>query len=214
MCASLCYTETLTDLPSPLPHSTFGILICTPYCFPPSVTPAEFCGTLFAGIGAPDYVLNLTRTSNPGDYLTFFGTAAAILGDFQSLSANFFEQGVPLSSYCQQEALKLLCRYVFPTCDPAFREPTYQAICRKACFTLEDFLCRDFYIVLNLAIQAGLIDTSVIDPPLCGPLNDTEAGNVPDCISTLDGGRWQPPTGPHRVLLSICLLYTCSYTCM
>ena len=124
------------------------------------------------------------------DYLTFFGTAAAILGDFQSLSALVLEQGVPLYSYCQQEALKLLCRYVFPTCDPAFREPTSQAICRKACFTLEDFLCKDFYIVLKLVIQANLIDTSVIDPPLCGPLDDTEAGNVPDCISTLDGGGW------------------------
>ena len=179
---------------SPLPpRSTFGDLQCTPYCFP-GVDAAEFCGALFAEIGSPPYVLNLTRTTNSADYITFFATAAGILDDFQTLSALVLDRGVPLSSYCQQEALKLLCRYVFPTCDPAFREPTYQPICRRACLTLENFLCSDFFVVLKGAIQSSLLNTSIIDPPLCGPLEDVEAGGVPDCISASDGGECHQPT--------------------
>lgn len=177
------------QLSSPLPpRSTFGDLQCTPYCFPDNDT-AGFCGALFAGIGSPPYVLNLTRSNNSQDYLKFFTTAAGILSNFQTLSALVLDRGVPLSSYCQLEALKLLCRYVFPTCDPAFREPTYQPICRRACLTLENFLCSDFFVVLKGAIQSNLIDTSIIDPPLCEPLEDVEAGGVPDCISASDGGE-------------------------
>ena len=181
-----------------LPCSTFGDLQCTPYCFPAVVNPAEFCGALFARIGSPPYVLNLTRTNNSLDYITFFATAAGILSDFQTLSARVLDQGVPLSSYCQQEALKLLCRYVFPTCDPAFREPTYQPICRRACLTLENFLCSDFFVVLKAAIQSGIINTAIIDPPLCDPLEDVEAGDVPDCISSSDGGECHQPTMQAR----------------
>ena len=143
---------------------------------------------MFAAIGqnpTPKWVLNFTRSGNPGDYLSFFGVAGQVIGGIGGGSSS----SVPISDVCIEQALVLLCRYVFPTCDPAFVNPTYQPICRRACFTLQDFLCREFFKQLGLAIQAGLLEGSIIDPPVCGPLMDNEAGNAPDCISTLDGGK-------------------------
>jgi len=37
--------------------------------------------------------------------------------------------------HCFRAAIPLLCRYSFPTCDPAYRTPTYQPICRRDCDT-------------------------------------------------------------------------------
>lgn len=52
--------------------------------------------------------------------------------------------------------------------------------------------------MLKQAIQSNLIDVSIIDPPLCDPLEDVEAGNTPDCISASDGGEWLQPVGQAR----------------
>ena len=207
MCTYLLYTCAFTDAHVLSSSSTYGDLDCINYCFPTQYLPAEarpgaqYCGRVFAEIGTdpiPTWVLNNTRSNNTGNYLQFFGTAQGIFANFNNLGLT----GLAVTGFCQEAALELLCRYVFPTCDPAFRMPTYDPICRRACYTLEDFLCKDFFIGLKIAIQNQILDVSTIDPPLCSPLSDTEAGNAPLCISTLDGGE----------LYTDC--HVCMYVCM
>ena len=190
----LLYTCVFTVMHVLSSSSTYGDLECINYCFPTQFLPveaqpgAQYCGRVFAEIGTdpiPTWVLNNTRNSDTGEYLKFFITAQVIFRDFNGLGLT----GLAVTGFCQQAALKLLCRYIFPTCDPAFTSPTYNPICRRACYTLEDFLCKDFFIGLKLAITNQILDVSTIDPPLCSPLKNTEAGNAPMCLSTLDGGE-------------------------
>ena len=175
-------------------YRTYGDLECVNYCFPTNLIPevavsgAEYCGRVFRDIGVnpiATWVLNNTRSNDTADYLTFFVTAESIINNFNTLGFT----DLTIASFCVDAALTLLCRYVYPTCDPAFRVPTYDPICRRGCYTLEDFLCKDFFIGLRIAIAGNLLDVSTIDPPLCDPLEDTEGGGAPMCINTLDGGE-------------------------
>lgn len=86
--------------------------------------------------------------------------------------------------HCFLAAIPLLCRYSFPTCDPSYREPTYQPICPRDCEVVRDFLCRDAWqAMLDLL---SLLEFDYLDTPDCDPLENTEGGTAPMCISTLN----------------------------
>lgn len=91
------------------------------------------------------------------------------------------------SDACLQQAIPLLCRYSFPTCDPAYNIPVYQRICRRGCEIIRDLICpepwQQMLRVLSVLDLGGAVDT-----PDCGPLEYANAGMPPMCISTLDGG--------------------------
>ena len=89
---------------------------------------------------------------------------------------------------CIAKAIPLLCRYSFPTCDPAFKIATYQPICRRDCEVMRDFICRDPWAALIRLIL--ILDLSAIDQPDCEPLRAPNAGEAPTCISTLEVGEW------------------------
>lgn len=88
--------------------------------------------------------------------------------------------------HCFLAAIPLLCRYSFPTCDPAYREPTYQPICRRDCAIVRDFLCRDAWTAMLMLLS--LLEFDYLDPPNCDPLENTEGGDTPMCIGTLNKG--------------------------
>lgn len=90
------------------------------------------------------------------------------------------------SEECIHNAIPLLCRYSFPTCDPAYSIPVYQPVCRRDCEIVRDFLCKEPWQQMVQLIN--ILNLSVIDQPNCGPLKYANAGAAPMCISTLDGG--------------------------
>ena len=90
------------------------------------------------------------------------------------------------SSECLRKAIPLLCRYSFPTCDPAFGIPVYQPICRRGCEIVRDYVCKEPWQQMVQLIN--ILNLSVIDQPDCGPLRYVNGGDAPMCIDTLDGG--------------------------
>ena len=85
---------------------------------------------------------------------------------------------------CISLAFPLLCRYAFPTCDPAFREPTYQPICRRDCQSAQFFVCREPWLQMEALIE--VLDLGGIDQPNCDPLKNPNGGDAPMCISTVN----------------------------
>ena len=92
------------------------------------------------------------------------------------------------SLQCLAHAHPLLCRYAFPTCDPAFSIPVYQPLCRWDCQIIRDFICSDEWKTM-LRFE-NTIHLGVIDRFDCDKLSSPNAGQAPMCISTQDGG-WQ-----------------------
>lgn len=90
------------------------------------------------------------------------------------------------SDECIHNAIPLLCRYSFPTCDPAYNIPVYQPVCQRDCEIVRDFLCKEPW--QRMVQLINILNLSVIDQPNCGPLKYVNAGAAPMCISTLDGG--------------------------
>lgn len=122
----------------------------------------------------PDVLTNLSRSSNQ---TIASGTIATILGALVQFQA---------PKYCTEAVIPLLCRYTFPTCDPAYRMPTYQPICRRDCEVVRDFLCREPWAAMLRLL--ALLDFQYLDQPDCDPLRNTEAGDSPMCINTLNKG--------------------------
>ena len=91
------------------------------------------------------------------------------------------------SQQCLSRAAPLLCRYAFPTCDPAFGIPVYQPLCKWDCEIVRDIFCPNEWQKL---LKAGdLADLGVIDRFNCTKLSQPNAGSAPMCISTQDGGE-------------------------
>lgn len=108
--------------------------------------------------------------------------AARDIGDiFQAF------QHLKPSKQCLSRAAPLLCRYAFPTCDPAFGIPVYQPLCKWDCEIVRDIFCPTEWQVMLKA--EALIDLGVIDRFNCTKLSQPNAGNAPMCISTQDGGE-------------------------
>ena len=150
-------------LPPPNTNRTYGNLTCGKY------VSGGFCQDIL-GI-FPEVLTNLSRSDQIGGSNSIDMIISVLAG---------------ASPYCQVAAIPLLCRYTFPTCDPAFDIPVYQPICRRDCEIVRDFICPEpWQIMLQLL---SLLDFGVIDQPDCGPLRYASAGNAPMCISTLDGG--------------------------
>ena len=120
-------------------------------------------------------VTNFTRADQVGTKeftdLVFF-----VLNEIKSTTAQ-----------CVKVATPLLCRYIFPTCDPAYEVPVYQPICRRDCEIVRDFYCPEPWQEM-LRYLSLIPFGAVIDQPNCDPLKDANAGAAPMCISTLDGG--------------------------
>ncbi len=97
-----------------------------------------------------------------------------------------------ISEQCLNVLTPFLCRYAFPTCDPAFGydTPTPQAICRRDCEIVRDFYCPEVWqeLLRNLSAVpdggAGIL-------PDCGLLSDADGGTAPMCVSILDGGVYE-----------------------
>ncbi len=118
----------------------------------------------------PSVITNLSR-SNQLTARTANDRIISTLDDFKS------------TSECIDLAVPLLCRYSFPTCDPAFVEPTYQPICRRDCHAAQFFLCREPWMQMEELIR--VLELTVIDQPNCEPLSNPEAGTAPMCITTV-----------------------------
>lgn len=147
-------------------HRTYGNNTCEPFHAGGS------CNDVL--LPFPTVLTNLTRsvqTEATGSVDTIIGA----LSQFQA------------PQHCFLAAVPLLCRYSFPTCDPAYRVPTYQPICRRGCEIVRDFLCREPWREMIRLLD--LLEFDYLDSPDCAPLGDTEAGDSPMCIDTLNKGR-------------------------
>ena len=82
------------------------------------------------------------------------------------------------SERCIELAIPMVCRWIIPTCDPAFRVPTYQPLCRYDCEILRDFVCRTPWE--KMLEYLHLLQSP--DTPDCSPLNNTVAGEAPMCV--------------------------------
>ncbi len=105
---------------------------------------------------------------------------------------------------CIKLATPLLCRYSFPTCDPAYEIPTYQPICRRDCLAAQHFVCREPWLQMEELIR--VLELTVIDQPNCVPLENPNGGGTPMCISTVDIFRGEP-----RYIYSHCDYSHCMY---
>ena len=142
------------------PHSTYGNNTCDPYIA------GGYCEAILFRF--PGIVNNHSRegAQNGARYL-----ADQFIGALISFDA---------SERCVQLAIPIVCRWTIPTCDPAFRVPTYQPLCRYDCEILRDFVCRKPWEKMLEFLH--LLESP--DRPDCSPLNNTEAGNAPMCVGT------------------------------
>ena len=88
---------------------------------------------------------------------------------------------------CLKVLLPFVCRWVFPTCDPAFNVSVEQYICRRGCEILTNFVCNEVW--MTVIAQAGILDFLSVSVPICDFLERSNGGEAPDCIDTLDGGE-------------------------
>ena len=88
---------------------------------------------------------------------------------------------------CLDVLLPFVCRWVFPTCDPAFNVSVEQYICRRGCEILTNFVCNEVW--MTVIAQAGILDFLSVSVPICDFLERSNGGEAPDCIDTLDGGE-------------------------
>ena len=101
--------------------------------------------------------------------------------------------GFDASEICLELAVPMVCRWTIPTCDPAFRVPTYQPLCRHDCEVIRDFVCKRPWLEMLELLHL----LNIPDEPDCSPLVNTEAGNAPMCVGTIQ-------TGTCMYLCNIC----------
>ena len=87
---------------------------------------------------------------------------------------------------CLKVLLPFVCRWVFPTCDPAFNVSIEQYICRRGCEIFTNFICNEVWSAV--ISQSNNIDFRSVSIPICDSLEHSNGGEAPDCIDTLDGG--------------------------
>jgi len=127
-----------------------------------------FLGTLGA-----DIIVNHSRVHNMAQY----EETAMLLQEMLNRVAH---------KKCIEMIVPLLCRYVYVTCDPAFNDTIYQPICRRGCDTITLFACPLLWKLYTS--QRSILGLGILDPPTCGPLDNANGGDVPDCVDTTDGG--------------------------
>lgn len=88
---------------------------------------------------------------------------------------------------CLKVLLPFVCRWVFPTCDPAFNVSIEQYVCRRGCEILTNFVCNEVW--LTILSQIDNLSFLSVDIPVCDYLEYANGGEAPNCIDTLDGGR-------------------------
>lgn len=148
----------------------YGNLMCEPYNL------TGFCSPYLGHLSA-DIIVNYSRVNDQSGYATIANTLGAVLRSIAHQK-------------CLELILPLLCRYVFVTCDPAYNtsvHQVYQPICRHGCDVVSLFACP---VVWQLLLtQLSNLQFGVLDPPLCDPLGHPNAGDIPDCVDTTDGGK-------------------------
>lgn len=156
-----------------LTHSTFipitrtyGNNTCEPF------TARSSCTNILSPF--PLVITNLSRS-----------VQSEATGSVETILAGLMDFKAP--EHCFFTAIPLLCRYSFPTCDPAYKIPTYQPICRRDCEIVRDFLCREPWQAMLKLLE--LLQFDYLDAPDCNPLSNAEAGEAPMCISTLHRGE-------------------------
>ena len=139
-------------------HSTYGNNTCEPFIA------GGYCADILSRF--PGIVSNYSRK---GAQFSAQGLADQFISALISFDA---------SERCVELAIPMVCRWIIPTCDPAFKVPTYQPLCRYDCEILRDYVCKrpwdkmlEFLHLLNAP-----------DTPDCSPLNNTEAGDAPMCV--------------------------------
>ena len=145
--------------------STYGNNTCEPY------VAGGHCGKILSSF--PGIVSNYSRPSAQ------FG-AKELANQFIKALISF-----GASERCLELAVPTVCRWTIPTCDPAFRVPTYQPLCRLDCEILRDFVCREPWERMLEFLHL----LEVPDTPDCSPLNNTEAGDAPMCVATTRTGK-------------------------
>lgn len=140
-----------------------------------SYTPTGVCKNLLMYDHPVKYAVNV---SNHGSILAYQNSFTVFHEFLMSDLLNVHQQ-------CLDALISFLCHWIFITCDPAFNVSVEQNVCRRACETLTMFVCPE---VANIVLeQANFL---VLAPPRCDSLIDANAGDVPDCINSLDGGKY------------------------
>ena len=88
---------------------------------------------------------------------------------------------------CLNALLPFICRWVFPTCDPAYNVSVQQYTCRRTCEIFTNFVCNEVW--LFVLSQIGILDFGTVGVPVCDTLDRANGGDLPDCFDTLQGGK-------------------------
>ena len=153
----------------------FGNVTCEPF------SGSELCAPFLGPLGA-NIIVNHSRVFNMTQYVQ---TAELLQGVLNRVA----------HKKCIEMIVPLLCRYVFVTCDPAFNDTVYQPICRRGCDTVSLFACPIVWDLLTS--QRSILQFGILDTPTCGPLDNANGGDAPDCVDTTDGGMGLCHTQMH-----------------
>ena len=139
-------------------------------------TPAGFCGD-FQSIF--DYPVKIAVNTSHAGNITKSQDTANIFKVLLTSQLNVHKQ-------CLRYLLPFICRWTFPTCDPAYNVSIEQYICRRACEILTNFVCNEVW--LFVLSQLNNLKFLAVNIPICDHLDRANGGEAPDCIDTLDGG--------------------------
>ena len=118
-------------------------------------------------------------------------THAGNISKSQSTALTFYylltSHQLTVHKQCLNVLLPFICRWVFPTCDPAFNVSIEQYICRRSCEIFTNFVCNEVW--LTIISQLGNLDFFAVNIPICDYLEYSNGGDAPDCIDTIDGGE-------------------------
>ena len=136
--------------------------------------------------GVPDSKCQWVFSSTPFPVINNHsrGTFSAIYEDVNKIFTVLGGSGSP--TVCSVIAAPLLCYFQFPFCDPAFRVPVFQPMCRWDCELIRDFVCPVEWNTMRRL--EGILGFGVVDRFNCELLDDSNAGDAPMCISRLDNG--------------------------
>ena len=140
--------------------------------------PTGFCG-YFQSLY--DYPVKIAVNESFGEDIATIQKNADALYIFATKSI------VNIYKHCINATLPMMCRGVFPTCDPAFNVSIKQLMCRRICEVLSIFVCNELWMAAQRHL--GNLKTFNVEFPICDQLEYANGGDTPDCIDTLDGGE-------------------------
>ena len=100
---------------------------------------------------------------------------------------NLLTSQLSVHKHCLDELLPFICRWVFPTCDPAYNISVEQYTCRRTCEIFTNFVCNEVWLII--LSQLDILHFYGVSVPVCDNLDRVNGGDVPDCIDTLQGGE-------------------------